>query len=253
MTITKTPEEVSELLPPEYENKIKEIEAQIYGTQDKKCTGGCSEGEDEKKEGCPDYAPDESRLNPVGRLLVDGFYNALEVCFDELSHLRDAPKNILIIGGCRQRDMARRLGFLLPFSKIYTLDPDEAEVQRAEVEIKCRFKFTHGAVEALPFEDKAIDLTLAHNAFEYISDWDKATQEIQRVTRHHALIGFHRPVMGQLLSRFPGMTESMTHLGCKIPDTQPSKTKIIQKLQEMSAIKTTVHPLPWQLMMCKIK
>ncbi len=248
-TTTQRPEQ----LPSEYESKIREIEKQIYGAPEKECTGGCQDKQDEKQEGCPNYAPDESLLNPVGRLIVDGFYNAMEVCFDELGQLSDPPKNILVIGGCRQRDMARRLGFLLPFSKIYTLDPDLEQVQRAEVEIKCRFKFTHGSVEALPFEDKAIDLTLAHNAFEYIADWEQAAEEIRRVTRHYAVVGLHRPLMGKLLGAIPGVQRAITHLGCSVPQKQPSKRTVIEKLKEISTIKTTAQPAPWQLMMCRIK
>ncbi len=248
MTSTQTPEQLS----PEYESKIREIEEQIYGGK-KECSGSCSEEGSEKKEGCPDYAPDESLLNPVGRLIVDGFYNALEICFDELSSLSEPPKNILVIGGCRQRDMARRLGFLLPFSKIHTLDPDQGQVERAEVEIKCRFKFTHAPVESLPFEDKSIDLTLAHNAFEYIEDWDKASQEIQRVTKGHALIGIHRPFAGKILSGIPGMERAMTHLGCTEPKNQPDKKMMTKGLETIGSIKTTVRPFPWQLMMCACK
>jgi SAM-dependent methyltransferase len=211
------------------------------------CGEGDTDGIDEPRgPGCPEPDFNPPPLALPGRMMVEAFYNAMEVCFDDLP---DEPKKILIIGGCRQRDLARKLGFMLPFSMIFVLDPDEAQYRRAQEEVRCRFKFVHSPLEKMVFEDGYFDLTLAHNLFEYVADEDPALAEIVRVTKTNLLTSTHRPLAWRIGGALPGMAGAMSFLGCKPPAKQPPSKAITRALSPYATPGTRVSPFPWQMTM----
>lgn len=223
----------------ELKTKLKEIEAQIEAEEMSQVAPG----------DCPDCDRPQAE-HPITKALVDAFYSAMELCFDELP---DEPKKILIIGGCRQRDMARRLAFMLPFTAIHVLDPDYDQYKKAQEEIRCRFKFVHSPVEQTLFEDDFFDLTLAHNLFEYTDRNEDTLRELARVTQHNLLVSTFRPTAWKMLGWLPGMAHTLKVLGCGIPTRQPSTRALKQLLKAHADIKITASPFPWTLHMCSMK
>lgn len=228
----------------ELKNKLKEIEAQIEAAE---------QSAEEQSQVSPGDCPDcdlPKADHPVTKALVDAFYSAMELCFDELP---DEPRKILIVGGCRQRDMARRLAFMLPFCAIHVLDPDYDQYKKAQEEIRCRFKFVHSPVEETLFEDGYFDLTLSHSLFEYTEDGEAALRELARVTKHNLLVGAFRPAAWNLLGWLPGMKQTLKVLGCGIPKNQPSAGALKKWLKDHAEIRLTASPFPWTLRMCRLK
>ncbi len=208
------------------------------------CSDPCSEAEDSPCEG-----EEMESIGWIPRVLNTGFRNALHIAFDEL--LRE-PKRILMIGGCRQRDVAKYLAFLLPSTDIYVLDPELAEVERAQAEICCRFKFTHGEVEALPFEAGFFDLVLGHHAVQYVKNWDLAMAEMARVSASHVLLTTPRPVSWMVAKRLPGTDEAFVRDGLALPKGAPGAAKLWAQLERYAEIQVRVSPWPWQMVMAAV-
>lgn len=185
----------------------------------------------------------------IPRVLNTGFRNALHIAFDELLC---EPKRILMIGGCRQRDIAKYLAFLLPATDIYVLDPDLAEVERAQAEICCRFKFTHAAVEALPFESGFFDLVMGHHAVQYVKNWDLAMAEMARVSCSHLLLTTPDPLGWSLSQRLPGTADAFHRDALALPKGAPSASKLWAQLAQVAEPQVKVSPWPWKMVMAAV-
>jgi len=209
---------------------------------------------------CATCETSEADLLPLTRILKTGFYNALEACFDGLVK---EPKTILVIGGCRQWALARRLGFLLPHSKIWVVDPVAAIVQQAEETIHCRFEFVHSHLHHFSFQDQPFDLVLAHNIAEFFDSTmttdpsyiQSVVSELQRMTRYNLLLSQPVPIVTQAMETIPGLqqaTRQLTQeLGCLSP--LPALTQnFLNGIADWAGKPiATTWPLPWQMMMFK--
>lgn len=187
----------------------------------------------------------------LARVLEKTFYNAMDVCFDEVMA---EPKRMLIVGGCRQRNLAQYLALLLPATEIVLVDPDEREAQKAQEEICCRFKFVAAPLEALPFEDNAFDLTIAHNFLAYPqADWKKAVDELGRVTSANLLISHQRPLIWNVAKNLPGVRKALAAQGLVPPEKLPERYEFRSRLYMYSRVKTCLAPFPWTVYMAAMK
>ena len=184
------------------------------------------------------------------RAFEASLWNTLDVCFDDI---RSEPQKILILGGCRQLDLSRRLALLLPAADITLVDPDARIAQKAREEVCCRFKFIAAPMERLPFETAAFDLTIAHNFLAYPgSNWRQALSEAARVTRRHLLLSMHRPRLWRLLRLFPGADQGMQAMGVTIPERLPETFEFLTHLYVYARIQTRLAPFPWTVYMTRI-
>lgn len=201
-------------------------------------------------EPCADHpaATGDSRWK---KFLKASLFNTLDLCFDDVYA---EPKTILIVGGCRQRDLAQHIALLLPAADIVVVDPDEQQVAKAKAEICCRFKFVHAPLEALPFEAGAFDLTIAHNFPAYPqANWQRALSEVCRVTGKNLMVSVHRPVLWSLLRRLPGFCPAMGQLGSVPPLHIPARAEWLTHLRLQAQIKTILTPPPWTVYMTAMK
>lgn len=183
-------------------------------------------------------------------LMRSSLINTLDVCFDDVYA---EPKKILMVGGCRQRDLAQHVALLLPAADIVLVDPDAVETEKAEKEICCRFKFITAPLEALPFEDGAFDLTIAHNALAYAQNWPQAISEITRVSNKNVLLSVHRPWLWKLFQGFSPIKAAMTKLGTFDLPTLPTQYDFLSRLTLYAKIKTRLKPFPWTFYMTEVK
>ncbi len=212
---------------------------------------------------CATCETKDEDLIPLTSVLKTGFYNALTACFDGLPK---EPKNILIIGGCRQWAMARRLGFLLPHSKIFVLDPNKTIVDHVEETIHCRFEFvhsplTHFSFQNQPFKDQQFDLVMALNIAElYDSTMTSNPEqikvlvsEIKRVTKHCFLTSYHLPSVMSVMNSLPFLKQPkqqlLKELGCLAPEKSVHTQLKHQVEQHFGPAKITTWPLPWKMIM----
>ncbi len=183
--------------------------------------------------------------------LNTSLFNTLDLCFDDVYR---EPKKILIVGGCRQMDLAQHIALLLPAAEIHLVDPDEAAVQRAQEEICCRFKFVTGALEALPYETDQFDLTIAHNVMALPQqDWKRALSELTRVTEANLFFSMHRPLLWKVATRIGGFAQGVKELGIQVPSHMPPAFDVISHLTEYVKIKTKLAPFPWTVYMTQVR
>ena len=199
------------------------------------CSGSCDDA--------PKAPPQPSW---AANLLKSSFYNALDLCFDDV---KAEPKRILMIGGCRQRDFAQYIALVLPGSEIVLVDPDAEEARKAKEEICCRFKFIDASLEALPFEDDAFDLTFAHNLLEFTEYWPQALSEIARVTTGNFLMTVHNPAQWTVGKLLPGMKEALAATGVTLPATLPDRHDLMTRLWHHGRVTTKLAPFPWTFLM----
>lgn len=209
---------------------------------------GCDAGA-----GYSDTPAEDNPTRPwLARMIESSFYRAMELCFDELD---DEPKRILLVGGCRQRDFARRLGFMLPFCKIVALDPDGGVVEKARQEVACRFRFEEASLAQLPYNTGGFDLTIVHNLAEYTDTPQAALTELARVTKvkGHLLVSHHRSLVWALMGWIPGVKTAMAQLGCQIPFSWQDNNDWETALFGLTETQLKVLPLPWDMRMTRVK
>lgn len=206
-----------------------------------------------------DFLPDELSQAPLpwgGRLLELAWNEGLMNCLDEM---RAEPRSILMVGGCRQRVLARKLAFLFPATKITLVDPDPEQVRRAEADIHCRFSFIPSDLAHLPFEDNRFDLTLVPNLFEFLpakpEAWEEALVHLARVTDGHLFFSLQQQgVWWQLLgSRWPNFQAALSRHGLTLPEAQLPQTQVIQAARRYGEVCYRVNPYPWSMWMLKLR
>jgi ubiquinone/menaquinone biosynthesis C-methylase UbiE len=239
------------------ETTLTQSSAGCCGSEPEPAALSCSLPSSGCKDSCQDSASDAGNyLSPpsswVSRLFQTGFDNALELCLESLP---EEPRNILVIGGCRQMRFARKLALSFVRSRIVVVDPDTSQVARAQAIIQCRLKFHHGKTEDLPFDSDAFDLTIGHNIFEFVDDWDKAMNSIARVTKGHVIWSVPDGSSRMVAKLWPAFAQWLADEGITIPDKSriPEWNQMLRVMARYGKLRTKYHPAPWQLMIARMK
>jgi SAM-dependent methyltransferase len=181
--------------------------------------------------------------------LEGGFYNALTLC---LQHPKQPPNRILIVGGCRQRDLAEYVAMTYPNAKIALLDPDADQVEQAKADIHCRFHFMHAPLEQLPLPNDSVDWVIAHQVMDYTHDWPKAAEELGRVAKTLIVASVALPWRSKLVRRLPQVTHWLTQTGCG-PVNPVAWNDVLRPLMPFGKVKKFLEPLPWRLIALEVK
>jgi hypothetical protein len=186
-------------------------------------------------------------VNWIQTALKAGFYQAQTFCLEAMGK---PPQRILMVGACRQRELARAIALQFPNVGIVAWDPDPAVAKQAEDDIHCRLQFRSGPVADLPYPDDYFDLTLLYNAPEFCPDWPAAMKALGRVTRGHLLVGVQRP----WLSKLPGVGAALQAEGFA-PTPQPwaDRNTFLLHLNRYGKVRYQICPLPWTLYWVKMK
>jgi hypothetical protein len=203
----------------------------------------------------PSYLKAEYPPSP----LTEGFNNVLNLYIDEL---REEPKRILIIGGCRQRALARKLALIFINSQITVTDPDPEEARLADEEVNCRLKFIHAPCEALPFADNAFDVTFAHHWFDLVTHFPKAASEASRVTQTTFWCSHLNGAGQKFPGLFPGLhahlaADRLTHNPQAMANT-PDKNVLLRQMLLYAKLQKNMHPglvelFPWATWLFALK
>lgn len=192
-----------------------------------------------------DVPPEDDPGNPwLARQLTKSWYNALQIAFEQLP---TEPKRILHIGGCRQRDMARRLGFILPFAKITVVDADPAVVAQAEADIHCRFTFQQAGLPQLAdIADNAMDLVIIPDVTDDTDDANRLLAECRRVVKAggHVLVGQRVNWLNRLLHLFDPASLRILEMP---PHPRYSGNSVEGGLKALGSHQLTLRPIPFHL------
>jgi trans-aconitate methyltransferase len=189
----------------------------------------------------------------MGKILRDGAHAGIEFCLGELAA---EPARILYIGGCRQRDIARKLAFLFPVASIALLDTCEEEAKRAQEDIHCRFQFLSSPIESLPMKDNAVDLTIIHNAFQFIEDWEQAIHQLGRITAKHLLFTHIPPswTWRAFGKHLPGMDWAMATDTITVPEKPiPDRNTMLHHIYRYGKVQHQTDAYPWKMWMIQMK
>jgi hypothetical protein len=232
--------------------------------------GGCKDEAGNYKpcgDGVSDDIPaEQDKSRPwAARQLETAFYNSLELLFEARGEKTSTdPKRILMVGGCRQLDVARRLGFVLPFSTITLLDSDEAMARQAQEKIQCRFRFDDSSLTALPYADDHFDMVIALNVYEQANNQTigRVVRELSRVCSGHLLVSAHRPITGALVSLWPKADHAFEQLGMILPTGEglskdgqvwPDDSVLKKAISDVADPVLTLQPWPWWMQMATVK
>jgi SAM-dependent methyltransferase len=178
------------------------------------------------------------------------------LCFEQLPA---EPKKIIHLGGCQQADLARRLGFLLPFAGITVTDTDAEVVRVTEEAIHCRLGFEQAPLPQLPMARDSADVILLPNMGQTpISehDWPTFITECRRVLRPggHLILSAYRPAVGAMLSMLPGAKAVFELLQMPPPVTplMPWQISLSAAKQYGGTLTMELRPLPWHMAMVKM-
>jgi hypothetical protein len=190
--------------------------------------------------------PEAPKPSLIGRCVVDAFYNAFQIFLGEL---KQEPRTLLHLGGARQLLMAQQLALLLPFTKIYIVDPDPEVTAWAQSMVRCRLHFATAPIEALPFENDEIDLTIGHNIFQVANDWTGAMREIGRVTGRDFVFSTHRPKIWALMKRLPGVPEALSYQGLTPPEDKlpPDWMMLWHRVNHAGKLVQKASPWPFNM------
>lgn len=199
-----------------------------------------------------DVSPEMDPVNPwTARMLGQGFYNALQICFEQLPA---EPRHIVHLGGCRQRDLARRFGFLLPFAKVTVTDVDTDVVRQTEAEIHCRQQFVHAPLPSLaPLDSASVDVVVMPNMGQVhleASQWPVLLSELHRVLKPGGcvILSVYRPLVGKWVSLVPGASAVY-----KLLEMPPVHSSLLWSellrgwQQEYGKVAWQLHPWPWHM------
>ncbi len=202
-----------------------------------------------------DTPPEADTTNPwLARQLAGGFYTALQLCFEQLT---TEPKLIVHIGGCQQADLARRLGFLLPFAGITVTDTDAEVVRVTEEAIHCRLGFEQAALPTLPMATDSTDVVLLPNmgqATLAADDWPALVTECRRVLRPGGalIVSTYRPVVGGVINAMPGGKQTTELLQMSpVHAPMPWQQLLATAKQYGGTVQLELRPLPWHMALIK--
>ena len=158
----------------------------------------------------PTGTPDSMQHGPGDPEWLDRFYDeyprveeAFKAALGESLHPREpesllydlvrgfefSPGSLAVDVGCGEGGHSFRLAELFAFD-VTGLDPVPRHIELAQAELAartpelgCRLRFELGSVEALPFENGAVDLVWCRDVLGHVADLDRAYSEFQRVLR----------------------------------------------------------------------
>jgi ubiquinone/menaquinone biosynthesis C-methylase UbiE len=131
--------------------------------------------------------------NPLARYLFDNFLNAARSLINSIS-----PLSILEVG-CGEGYLAELVSRWKPIPDIFGVDLSE-EIFDPGVRANPRLRFSAQSAYQLAFPSGLFDLVVGCEVLEHLDSPQRALAEIERVTRHHALLSVPREPLWRILN-----------------------------------------------------
>ena len=184
--------------------------------------------------------------NPVVRHLMGGFERTLDRLFASA-----APKSVLDVGcgeGVLTYRWAEQLGEK-PIVGIDLADPKLAAEWRTRRRENLEFRTFSGG--ALPFPDRAFDLTAAIEVLEHVPDPDRTLADMARVSARHLLVSVPREPLWRALNVARGaylrdLGNTPGHLN------HWSKHGFMRMVEEHGEVVAARSPFPWTMLLVRV-
>ncbi len=183
--------------------------------------------------------------NPVVRAIVRGFLTAFDAC------LRRAAPEVVLEAGCGEGFLTDRIRTLFPAARIVGLDASAAVLEVARREFP-DVPLVRGSIDRLPCADRAVDLVVACEVLEHVTDARAALAEVRRVSGRHALLSVPREPLWRALNL--GRGKYWSGLGNTPGHLQHWSTDAFLRFvrHELDVV-DVYRPLPWTMVLCRAR
>ena len=152
--------------------------------------------------------------------------------YDLVAAMRLAPGSVAVDVGCGEGKHSLQLAERFRFA-VTGLDPVPRHIELAEAElaafaalhpeVRLQVRFGLGAAEALPLEDRSVDLVWCRDVLVHVTDLDKAYAEFRRILREGGRVLVYQMFRGDRLE--PEEAEWLWRASGVVPaSAEPART-----------------------------
>lgn len=191
------------------------------------------------------YTDKHLTRNPIALKLLRGHYHCIQ---DYL--LTSKAESVLEIG-CNRGAIVEVMREAKPNLVITGCDLDEEALALARTLIP-EVEFVHGSVYEAPFSDNSYDMVVLCEILEHLDDFEKALQEIKRLTRKHVLLSVPNEPLWCILNMLRGMYWSSRgntpgHIN------NFSKKEFCSLVEKYFTVVEVRTPTPWTMILAEKK
>lgn len=182
--------------------------------------------------------------NPVAKLLMSGFFNALDGLIIPLE-----VEKVLEIG-CGEGFLTKHIKDLKKNIYIEGIDSSERIIEIASG-LHPEVKFSVASAYQLPYQEKSFDLIVACEVLEHLEEPSRALKEIEKVTKTHCIFSIPREPLWRILNIMRG--RYIKNFGDTPGHIQHWKEKeFVSLLKGHFIIKAIRRPFPWIMVLCQV-
>lgn len=179
--------------------------------------------------------------NPIHRMLMSQFLSSARNMISEIDF-----ESILEVG-CGPGDLAEEL--FKSDANYLGIDIDDREIMTARARYPHR-KFQHASAYELPIENVSIDLVVACEVLEHLSDPETAMRELDRVARKWILMSVPREPLWRILNFTRG--KYWWNLGNTPGHLQHfSRCDFLELIESRWFVLEVKSPIPWTMVLAR--
>jgi len=180
--------------------------------------------------------------NPLSRMMIRGFYKALEKIITQLEDV----ETVLEVG-CGSGDSSMRIYNMLSGQKMEVSDVTEIFVERLK-QSDFPLPVTQESVLNLQRDDNSIDVVILLEVLEHLEDYHKALSELFRVANKYVILSVPNEPLWRALNMARGkywsqLGNTPTHIN------HWSMWGINRLISQYGQIIKTSYPIPWTIVM----
>lgn len=198
----------------------------------------------------PELPTDSMRVkyqsrNPVVRWMVDGFLRQL----DGMTAAAGAEAGTVLEVGCGEGFLTNRMAERLDGVRVAGMDDSRILLDKA----RWRFPtvpFYRGTIYQLPARDAAVDLVVACEVLEHLTDPEVALAELARVTRQHAVLSVPQEPLWRVLNMARGKyLRDWGNTAGHLQHWRPAQ--FVELVAGYFEIVEVQRPFPWTMVLAK--
>jgi 2-polyprenyl-3-methyl-5-hydroxy-6-metoxy-1,4-benzoquinol methylase len=186
-----------------------------------------------------DFGSKYTRTNRFTRVLLDGFFGAVETLVRRVT-----PRRALEVG-CGEGFSTQRLRAMLPQAELHACDVEERLVAATRAH-NPQIPVTLQSIYELHAQDTSFDLVLALEVLEHLEDPTRGLKEVLRVANPWLIASVPREPLWRALNMARG--KYLTNLGNTPGHIQHwSQRSFVRFVSDFAEVVEVLAPLPWTI------